>query len=62
MLAAGGGIIGRVLARPPGCRAAPGAAVCILHAGDRAVLVGEEDLIGAMAELVTTILKTGDPA
>jgi len=43
-------------------RAAPGAAVCILHAGDRAVLVGEEDLIGAMAELVTTVLKRGDPA
>jgi len=24
--------------------------------------VGEEDLIGPMAELVTTIFKTGDPA
>jgi len=24
--------------------------------------VGEKDLIGPMAELVTTILKTGDPA
>jgi len=24
--------------------------------------VGEEDLIGAMAELVTTVLKRGDPA
>ena len=56
------GIIGRVLACPPGYRAGPGSAVYVIHAGDHAVLVGEEDLIGAMAELVTTILKTGDPA
>jgi hypothetical protein len=56
------GIIGRVLACPPEYRAAPGSAVYIIHAGDRAVLVSEEDLTAPMAELVTTILKTGDPA
>ena len=56
------GIIGRALACPPEYRATPGSAVYLIHAGDRAVLVGEEDLTGPLAELVTTILKTGDPA
>lgn len=55
-------IIGRILACPPEYRAAPGSAVYIIHAGDRAVLVGEEDLTGPMAELVAAILTTGDPA
>jgi len=51
-----------VLACPPEYRAAPGRAVYVIHAGDRAVMVGEEDLTGSMAELVTTMLTAGDPA
>ena len=56
------GIIEMVLACPPEYRAAPGRAVYVIHAGDRAVMVGEEDLTGSMAELVTTMLTAGDPA
>ncbi len=56
------GIIGRVLACPPEYRAVPGSAVYLIHAGDRTVLVGKEDLTGPMAELVAAILQTGDPA
>lgn len=62
MLPAGTASSGGSWPARPGAGRPPGAAVCILHAGDRAVLVGEEDLIGPMAELVTTIFKTGDPA
>ena len=55
-------LIEQVLAGPPQYRAAPGSPVYVIHAGDRAVLVGEENLAGALHELVTTILQTGSPA
>jgi alkylhydroperoxidase/carboxymuconolactone decarboxylase family protein YurZ len=55
-------LIEQVLAVPPPYRATPGSPVYVIHAGDRAVLVGEENLIGSLQELVTTILAAGDPA
>ena len=42
-------------------RATPGRPVYIIHASDRAVLMGEENLIGSLQHLVTTILAAGDP-
>jgi hypothetical protein len=50
------------LAVPPPYRATPRSAVYVIHAGNRAVLVGEENLIGSLQELVTTILAAGDRA
>jgi hypothetical protein len=35
--------------------------VYVIHSGDRAVLVGEQDLTGPLAGLVKTILETGEP-
>jgi hypothetical protein len=55
-------LIEQVLAVPPRYRAAPGSPVYVIHAGDRAVLVGEDNLAGALCELVRTILQTGSPA
>jgi hypothetical protein len=55
-------LIGQVLAFPPPYRAAPGSPVYVIHAGDRAVLVGEQDLTGPLRDLVTTILAAGDPS
>ena len=55
-------LIEQVLAAPPPYRAAPGSSVYVIHAGDRAVLVGEQDLTGPLRDLVTTILAAGDPA
>jgi hypothetical protein len=55
-------LIGQVLAFPPPYRAAPGSAVYVIHARDRAVLVGEQDLTGPLRELVTAILAAGHPA
>jgi hypothetical protein len=55
-------LIEQVLAVPPPYRATPGSAVYVIHAGNRAVLVGEENLIGSLQELVTTILAAGDRA
>jgi hypothetical protein len=46
---------------PPPHRAAPGSPVYVIHAGDRAALVGEQDLTGPLRDLVTTILAAGDP-
>ena len=54
-------LIEQVLAFPPPYRAAPGCPVYVIHAGDRAVLVGEQDLIGPLRDLVTTILAAGGP-
>ena len=54
-------LIGQVLAFPPPYRAAPGSPVYVIHAGDRAVLVGEQDLTGPLRDLVTTILAAGGP-
>jgi hypothetical protein len=55
-------LIERVLAFPPPYRAGPGSPVYLIHAGDRAVLMGEQDLTGPLRDLVTTILEAGDPA
>jgi len=55
-------VIEQVLAIPPRYQAAPGSSVYVIHAGDRAVLVGEQNLAGALHELVRTILQTGNPA
>jgi hypothetical protein len=49
-------LIEQVLAFPPPCRAAPGSPVYVIHAADRAVLVGEQDLTGPLRDLVMTIL------
>jgi len=54
-------LIEQVLTSPPPYRAAPGRPVYLIHAGDRAVLVGEQDLTGPLADLVETILETGGP-
>ena len=52
-------LIEQVLAFPPPCRAAPGSPVYVIHARNRAVLVGEQDLTGPLRDLVTTILAAG---
>jgi hypothetical protein len=52
----------RVLAISPPYRAAPGRPVHVLHASDRAVLMGEDNLIGSLRHPVTTILAAGDPS
>ena len=54
-------LLGQVLAIPPPYRAAPGRPVYVLHAGDRAVVMGEDSLIGSLRQLVTTVLAAGDP-
>ena len=55
-------LIEQVLAVPPPYRAAPGSSVYVIHAGDRAVLVGEMDLTGPLRDLVTAIPAAGGPA
>ena len=55
-------IIGQVLASPPPYRAAVGSSVYVIHSGDRAVLVAEQDLTGPLQALVRMILAGGDPA
>ena len=55
-------LIEQVLAISPPYRAAPGRPVYVLHASDRAVLMGEDNLIGSLRHLVTTILAAGDPS
>jgi len=55
-------LIEQVLAVPPPHRATPRSAVYVIHAGDRAVLAGEENLLGSLQELVTTILAAGERA
>jgi hypothetical protein len=54
-------LIGQVLAIPPPYRAAPGRPIYILHASDRAVVMGEDNLAGSLRQLVTTVLAAGDP-
>jgi hypothetical protein len=54
-------LIEQILAIPPPYRATPGRPVYVIHASDRAVLMGEENLIGSLQHLVTTILAAGDP-
>src|SRR5690242_14243372 len=48
-----GNLIEQVLAIPPPYRATPGRPVYVIHASDRAVLMGEENLIGSLQLLVT---------
>jgi hypothetical protein len=55
-------LIGQFLASPPRYRAAPGLSVYVIHAGDRAVLVGAQDLTGPLGHLVAAILADGDLA
>jgi hypothetical protein len=55
-------LIEQVLTVPPPYRATPGHPVYVIHADDRTVVVGEDNLIGSLQDLVTTILETGDPA
>jgi hypothetical protein len=55
-------LIGQVLASPPAYRADPGRPVYVIHAGDRAVMVGERDLTGELRDLVSAILAAGEPA
>jgi hypothetical protein len=42
-------------------RSIPGRPFYVIRAGDRAVVVGEENLIGSVQDLVTTILDAGKP-
>ena len=49
-------LIQQLLASPPLYRAAPGSSVYVIHACDRAVLVGEPDVTGPLRDLLTTIL------
>src|SRR6266496_5895981 len=46
---------------PPPYRATPGRPVYVLHASDRAVVMGEDNLTGSLRQLVTTVLAAGDP-
>jgi hypothetical protein len=55
-------LIEQVLAVPPRYQAAPCSPVYVIHAGDRAVLVGEQNLTGSLHELVNTILRAGSSA
>jgi len=54
-------LIEQVLSVPPSYRATPGRPVYVIRAGDRAVVLGEENLIGSLQDLVTTALDTGEP-
>lgn len=54
-------LIEQILAFPPQYRAAPGSSVYVIHAGDRAVVVGDQDLTGPLWDLVTTILAADGP-
>jgi hypothetical protein len=54
-------LIAQVLAIAPPYRATPGRPVYVLHASDRAVVMGEDNLIGSLRQLVTTVLAAGDP-
>jgi len=54
-------LITQVLAIPPPYRATPGRPVYILHASGRAVVMGEDNLVGSLQRLVTTVLTAGDP-
>jgi hypothetical protein len=55
-------LIEQVLAFPPRYQAAPGSPVYVIHAGDRAVLVGEDNLAGSLNQLVRTILQMSGPS
>ncbi len=48
------------LGYPPPYRPVPGRAVYHIRAGEQAVVVGEDDLIGPLRELVATVLAEGE--
>jgi hypothetical protein len=52
-------LIQQILASPPPYRAAPGSSIYVIHSGDHAVLVGEQDLSGPLQDLVRMILAGG---
>ena len=54
-------LVRQLLSVPPPYRAAPGSSVYAIRAGDRDVMVGEQDLTGPLRDLVTAILAAGDP-
>ncbi len=54
-------LIEQVLASPLPVQGGSGETVYVIHTGDRAVLVGERNLTSLLADLVETILETGDP-
>jgi len=54
-------LIGQVVAIPPPYRATPRDPVYVLQASGRAVLMGEDNLVGSLRQLVTTILAAGEP-
>ena len=54
-------LIEQVLAFPPPYRAALGSSIYVIHAGDRAVLVAEQDLTGPLQALVRMILGRRRP-
>ena len=55
-------LIEQILAVPPPYWAAPGRPVYVIHAGDRAIVVGEGNLTGPLRDLVRAILAAGSPA
>ena len=55
-------LIEQILAAPPPYRAAPARPVYVIHAGDRAIVAGEDNLTGPLRDLVTAILEGGSPA
>ena len=55
-------LIEQILAVPPPYRAAPGRPVYVIHAGDRALVLGEDNLTGPLRDLVTAILEGGSRA
>jgi hypothetical protein len=54
-------LIEQVLAVPPRYQASPGSPVYVIHAGARAVLVGEQNLAGPLYELVSIIQQGAFP-
>ena len=55
-------LIEQVLASPPPYHAELGRSIYVLHSGDHAVLVSENDLTGPLHALVRMILAGDDPA
>ena len=55
-------LIEQILAVPPLYRAAPGRPIYVIDAGDRAIVLGEDNLIGSLRDLVMAILEGGSPA
>jgi hypothetical protein len=54
-------LISQVLVSPPQYRPVPGSSVYHLRAGDHAVLIADFNLLVPLADLVMTVLASGDP-